>query len=63
MTIAKLIEELKKFDSNLEVRIGYKGDEGCSTCGYGALSTDGDIESIIDLETRIVLSDHKEWDD
>ncbi len=55
MTVAKLIEKLKKMPQDIPVIVRYNDGSGCSTCGFGG-ETDMTIYDVYDLETRVELA-------
>ncbi len=55
MTVAELIEKLRTMPQDVPVECEYSGPGGCDTCGYGS-GEESDIEHVLDLETRVVLS-------
>lgn len=55
MTIKELIQKLEKLSPDSRVVISIGNKDGCDSCGYGETSSECEIVSVVDLETRVVL--------
>lgn len=56
MKVHELIKKLHEFDPDATVMIEHMDNDGCDTCGWGATEIHSDIQNIIDLETKVILS-------
>lgn len=56
MTVAELIEKLKKMPQDVPVEVPTNDGSGCSTCGYGG-EHQMRIRGVYDLETRVELTE------
>jgi len=55
MKVRELIERLSKLSPDANVELEYQGEGGCDTCGVGS-EKQSDLETVVDLETRVILS-------
>jgi len=55
MKVAEIIAALQKFPPTADVFVSRKNNDGCGTCGWGAISSECDIDRLVDLETKVVI--------